>query len=669
MLFIASIYLIFDAKSDQEKDSEIINIAGRQRMLSQRIAFFAERIVKGEQALVVDYMKLIQTCDHSLKILQIGGQSPISSSVTISGTPEDVMPVLEKAKALWLPYRRNARKVATDGDNNALRYIEDHAETMLSLFNELTKAYVLENLRKQKALDRFLLLLAVLNVIAFGLSLMYVKRKLVNPILNLGTSIRHLSKGKALENSPSETSERFKDEIAIARGHLRTLGDSLYKIALFAEKISRGDLEVDYIPLSDFDKTGKSLLQMRQRVGKIVAELEETIADFRKKGKVNTSLSLEKKEGAWKQVGLGINDLFATISEPIEEARVLLKAVAEGDLATKFEGEFAGDFKELLDSINTAIDNTSGLIIIIQEKSSIIEDKATDMLSSYEEITYNLKEIASAIGEISSGASNQLQEIGEVTQQILSIRRLSEIAKSHASKIASLSATSRSLSQSGEVAMNGIRSLHVDMQQSSQESVDYMTDLVNRSGEIEQIVSTIGRISAKTNLLAFNAAIQAAKAGENGYGFSVVAEEIRQLAEQAQASAGIIQQLVGEIQEGIEEASIRVQAVGNKIEQGAEQTNKANDAISRIALSINESHQYAEKIAASIIRQVGELNMIVSRSEAVVAVAEESSAGTSQVASSISELSSAMNSYHRQFTLLTEVSSDLKQQAEQFRVS
>ncbi|MEM7297336.1 MAG: methyl-accepting chemotaxis protein, partial [Bacteroidota bacterium] len=464
--FIINFLVISSAKSEQKTDAEIVNVAGRQRMLSQRIAFLAERIAKGDQGLEKVYLETIQLCDSSLLILEKGGVAPKMTDQVLPVAPKEVGTKLEIAKSLWNDYRSNALKVYENKEGAGLLFIEENALEMLTSFNGLVTAFVEVNGNKQAALDRTLWVLMVINLLAVVATILLVNRSLTKPLVKMSTAIQQLSFGKLAVDINYDS----KDEIGQAYRSLKELSTNLTEVAHFAEEISRGHLETPFSPLSDQDKTGQSLIRMRDNIQQFVDEMKAVVIQAGEHGDLSSRVMEGDKEGAWGDLTKTVNNLLTAISDPLSQTKTVLKNLAQGDLSSRFSGHTVGEIKELVDSLNFGVQNISNLIASLADNSEQIEKTTTDMKISGEEITMNIGEIASAIDQMSRGSQLQMNEIDNSSSTIEKILESSISSQAKSSQITELAENNKKLSNEGLSEMAKIIDLNSQILKTSEKS-------------------------------------------------------------------------------------------------------------------------------------------------------------------------------------------------------
>ncbi|WP_462248665.1 methyl-accepting chemotaxis protein [Ekhidna sp.] len=661
LLFLASFIIIFNSQINQKADAEIVNVAGRQRMLSQKIAYIAERIVRGEEGLKDEFLNTIALCDKSLEVLEKGGVAPSMNGITIPAINDTLMKELVAAKSLWVDYKANSESLVQGAHTNIL-FIEQNSGLMLATFNDLVQSFVKLNAEKQESQNSLLLTLLVINLVIAGLVIFVVNDAITVPIIRITNQLKELAKGK----TGKKLGSRSQDEVGQAITNLNELSGALHKISHFAKEISVGGLDTEYELLSDDDRIGKSLIQMRNNIRQIVLETNQVLHDVVQNGDLQTRMHAEDKQGIWRELGLSINQMLDTIADPVEQIKGIFGKMADGDLSVTYSGRAVGEIEELTSNLNNAISKLSLLVRSLSGEASNIESTSVEMLQAGEEISRSSDEIATAVGQISSGAQVQMREIDESSSLLEDMSRSFKSSSNNVSEIKSLASDNKELSEKGSAEMSKIISLNEEVLMAFGQSNAAIEQLNNRNDQINQIVSVITEISAQTSLLALNASIEAAHAGDQGRGFAVVAEEIKRLAHDSQVSSKEIEKLVGDIQRDIKGTMEAFNTMNDQISNSVDAGKEAFKVISDISSSANRTFDYSDQIFGIMEEQTKRIGSLLSKSESVVSVAEESAAGTEQVAASSEEVSSAMKLYVNKFDELSQIASKLRSQADQF---
>ncbi|MFP4506315.1 MAG: GAF domain-containing protein [Cyclobacteriaceae bacterium] len=287
-------------QNQQAYDAAVIDAAGRNRMLTQQIGFFAERVVKGEEEARLALKEAINLHQESLMALKLGGVAPrIANDQILPPTPPHILPALLSAEDQWKEYMKNAQiilqqellqeitkaELVTDTSGNtyeielkekivnpdvlaALGNIEKDAAEMLKKDNEMVKRYVENSAKKQARLNIALLMILFLNLLMIGVSLYLMQKFLIRPVENIRDVAARLAQGDLSEIIVHQA----KDEVGEATRYMAEVTHSLEAKAAFAEKVGKGIFDRDFKAASEVDKLGKSLMSMRDQLAEVAAE-------------------------------------------------------------------------------------------------------------------------------------------------------------------------------------------------------------------------------------------------------------------------------------------------------------------------------------------------------------------------------------------------------------
>lgn len=295
------------------------------------------------------------------------------------------------------------------------------------------------------------------------------------------------------------------------------------------------------------------------------------------------------------------------------------------------------EFVELAGAVNDMLQN---LRLVLQEDVNAAEQlslAAAEMCSLAEQVNGSTQEITGTVEQMAVLTSEQYQN---VQMSVAAIQQMTENAQQVAEEAQKAANFSSEASEKAKVGEENIQMVHTKIMQ-LKETVDGSAKVVRRLGnssaEIGKIVDVMRGISRQTNLLALNAAIEAARAGEHGRGFSVVADEVRVLAEQSTNSATQIVSLINDIQTESQKA-VEAMEIGTKaVDEGTAMAINAKEAFSHITAAVNQTVDTIHGIAAASEEQAAGSREISTIMRNVVEVSKQNVTGSNQVATSSKE--------------------------------
>ena len=272
---------------------------------------------------------------------------------------------------------------------------------------------------------------------------------------------------------------------------------------------------------------------------------------------------------------------FGAMIEYLQSMAGVAESIAAGDLSATANPR--SDRDVLGTSLKAMTENLRGLVGEIEQASGTVSASTKQMASSSYETGRAVDEVAAAIGEVATGTERQAQSIEEASRLSNEVAQAAQSGAAIAQETAGAAERARELASHGAEAVTRATVAMRAVRESSAAVTSAIAQLGEKSEKIGGIVRTITGISEQTNLLALNAAIEAARAGDSGRGFAVVAEEVRKLADESQAAAASISQLVGEIQTETATTVAVVDDGARATGEGAEIVDEAREAFLALA--------------------------------------------------------------------------------------
>jgi len=294
---------------------------------------------------------------------------------------------------------------------------------------------------------------------------------------------------------------------------------------------------------------------------------------------------------------------YRAILTPVKELSVIAEGFNKGDLSLSMDESNKDEFGALAVLFNNATSNLSEMI-------STVQSSANTLARESEGIAASITLIASNTGDQSSLTTQAAAATEELNMSF------QDVAKNTVNAAESAKNATDLASKGGEVVNETISDMNT-IAQSVKESAQSIESLGQHSERIGQVVNVISDIASQTNLLALNAAIEAARAGEQGRGFAVVADEVRKLAEKTTSATSEIISMVQNIQEGTKNTVHAMEAGTNKVEAGVASANQAGESLRQIVESAQSVTDMIQQIATAAEEQTSTGGEIASNLESV----------------------------------------------------
>jgi len=347
----------------------------------------------------------------------------------------------------------------------------------------------------------------------------------------------------------------------------KAIAKPLTEIAAIAERITTGDLDVNVPADNRMDEVGILTRTFRRMVGNI-------------KGHADTT----------RRIAAG--DLSGTVT-PQSEKDVMGNALAA------MGGSLREITREIIEGVNVLASSSS--------------------------------EIMASTNQVASGASETAAAVSETSSTVEEVKQTAQVSSQKARTVADTAQKAVQVAQAGRRSVEESIAGMGRIQGQVEAIAESIVRLSEQSQTIGEIIATVNDLAEQSNLLAVNAAIEAAKAGEHGKGFAVVAQEVKSLAEQSKEATAQVRTILNDIQKATNAAVMATEQGNKAVEDGVRQSREAGEAIRQMGESIDESAQAAMQIAASSQQQLSGMDQVALAMENIRQASEQNVTGMRQV--------------------------------------
>lgn len=356
------------------------------------------------------------------------------------------------------------------------------------------------------------------------------------------------------------------------------------------------------------------------------------------------------------------------INKRLNALKSAFESAGNGDMTIEVSDKTGDELSELSVYYNKMRMKLNDTIQTVQQSALQLASASQQLSAGAEETNQASEKITEAVQQIANGAQDQITRIenseSSLKQASADIRDIS----ANTAAIADKGQLAQSKADIGQKEIANVQAQMDAIHQSIQKSGEIIHQLDGRSKQIEQILSVITQIADQTNLLALNAAIEAARAGEQGKGFAVVADEVRKLAEESQQSAGQISKLIIEIQKDMNRSARSVEHVKTEAAEGVTMIQRTRDAFKEIAAATGEISAEISDLSASVTNISASAHHINDSFAANTTDIKESTKNTRQAAALTEEQFAAMEEITAASETLSQLAEELTGIISQFKM-
>ena len=356
-----------------------------------------------------------------------------------------------------------------------------------------------------------------------------------------------------------------------------------------------------------------------------------------------------------------IAEINAHLEEKADEYSSVMEAAAEGDLTARMSEESENEaMSEIAREFNDMLTDIEGTVDQLTRFATEVATASEEVTASSEEVRSASEKVTDSIQEISDGADRQDEALQSVNREMEGLSTTTEEIAASSNEVADIAERTATSGERGSDAAGEAIDAMEDIENDAESAVNEIRQLEEEVKQIDELITAITEIAKQTNMLALNANIEASRSGggQDDEGFTVVAQEVKELSQDVKAAAEEVEKRLNAIRKQTVASAEEVEATSEQVEYASEQVAEAVDALEEIATYALETNDGVQEISAATEQQAASTQEVVAMVDEAAEISQRTTSESENVAAAAEE----------QTTALTEVSrsaSDLSTQAAQ----
>ncbi|MFC7096890.1 methyl-accepting chemotaxis protein [Halobaculum marinum] len=490
-------------------------------------------------------------------------------------------------------------------------------------------AYVLK-----QAVQRDFAILAGLALAGFLLIGLTLGRSTATTLRELSDSADALAAGE-VDDSQVVGDDRI-DEIGQIRDAFAGVTDYVDLAASQADAVANQEFDAPVLDRDVPGTLGASIAQMRVDLDAAITEMEETTAELQRVAESHGDVMETAADG----------DLTARMETDTDNDA--MRTIAEG-------------FNEMVADLETAMARVTE---VAEEVATVSEDAAAGV----EETERAAAEVASSTEEITAGTTEQTEQISGLNGEMGDLSAAVEEVAATAEDVAQQSTEAVTIGEEGGALADEAVDEMESIQEATKETATLVRGLSDEVDEIGEIVTLIDGIAEQTNTLALNASIEAARAGAEGDGFAVVANEVKQLATETREATGRIDDLVEQVQASTDDVAEDMSSMRERVDDGTETIESGLGALDDVIAAVERANDGVQSISEATSDQATTAEEVVTMADEVAAVSEETAVEAQTVSAAAEEQTASLSQVTSEVERLSDRATDLRSLTAEFDV-
>jgi methyl-accepting chemotaxis protein len=361
--------------------------------------------------------------------------------------------------------------------------------------------------------------------------------------------------------------------------------------------------------------------------------------------------------------------LIQSFLNPVRKLQVALSRISEGDLRQQIHSPYNDELGRLSHHFDHMVGRVREMLQQTQTVASSLADYSHSFQQSSAVTAHTNQDIVRTIQEISAGADQQAGQSEQSAELIQELERGIHEITEYTEIMLTTSEAANLNTRKGSAAVATLREVSGQSRESVGKVYHTLNRLVEQSRDISRITKSITEISNQTNILSLNAAIEAARAGAYGKGFAVIADEVRQLADQTKGSSVHISEIIAQLQQGMADFQRDMLETRGNLEAQEEKVEETLASFVAIDQSITEISKQIDQIHDKVDETRGMNTRLAESVHAVASIAEETAAGVQEVNASSLQQDQAISDIARQAVDIHEISQKLFLEINVFKIN